>query len=190
MFYFRQYIVNGITFYRILAAPVLLYFIISNQPDVFKVLLPISFFTDAIDGYLARSLKVNTPFGAKIDSIGDDLTVLVAVIGIIVFRPAFLIEQLIYMAIPIILLIIQVGLAFIRYRRMSSFHTYSAKIAAVLQGIFLILFFLLDQPLYELFYLALICTSINLLEEIVLVVILPEWKSDIKGLYWILNKDR
>ena len=48
------YIINGITIYRIAAAPVLALLIIYGNKDVFKWMLAISFFTDAIDGFLAR----------------------------------------------------------------------------------------------------------------------------------------
>src|SRR5688500_6884401 len=84
------YMVNGITLYRIITAPLLLALIIFKQPDIFKWLLACSFFTDAIDGYLARHFKVTSLFGAKLDSIGDDLTVFVGLIGIAVFRPEFI----------------------------------------------------------------------------------------------------
>ena len=75
------YIINGITFYRMISSLLLLYFIISDQPDLFKWFLAISFFTDAIDGFLARYYHVTSIMGAKIDSIGDDLTVLMGLIG-------------------------------------------------------------------------------------------------------------
>jgi CDP-diacylglycerol--glycerol-3-phosphate 3-phosphatidyltransferase len=68
---------------------------------------------------------------------------------------------------------------------MTSFHTYIAKIAAVLQGIFMIAFFFFPQPVYWLFYLAFIFTAIDLIEEIILVFLIPQFKTDVKGLYWL-----
>src|SRR5260221_11831261 len=88
------YIVNGITFYRVIAAPILLLLIITRQPDIFKWLLIASFSTDAIDGFLARKYKVASKFGAAFDSIGDDLTVAAAVIGMIVLKPEFFRQEL------------------------------------------------------------------------------------------------
>ena len=52
------YIINGITLYRVIAAPFLLYLVVTRQEDIFKWLLAFSFFTDAIDGFLARKYKV------------------------------------------------------------------------------------------------------------------------------------
>jgi CDP-diacylglycerol--glycerol-3-phosphate 3-phosphatidyltransferase len=75
-------------------------------------------------------------------------------------------------------------MSFIRYGRISSFHTYLAKLAAILQGTFLILIFFLDDWPLTLFHVAAIVTILDLFEEIILVIILPKWESDVKGLYW------
>lgn len=184
------YIVNGITLYRLLAAPFLIFFVIDHRPDLFKWMLGISFFTDAIDGYLARRYKVTSIAGAKLDSIGDDLTILVAIIGIIVFKPEFIRQEMNLFLLLLVLFILQTILAFIRYGKMTNFHTYAAKTAAVLQGIFLLLFFFLDQPVYALFYMAAGVTAIELAEEIILILVLPKWEVNVKGLYWVLKKKR
>ncbi|MGZ4042660.1 MAG: CDP-alcohol phosphatidyltransferase family protein, partial [Bacteroidia bacterium] len=66
--------------------------------------------------------------------------------------------------------------------------TYLAKAAAIFQGIFFILLFLIDQPVYALFYIAWVITILDLLEEIILVFMLPKWQSDVKGIYWVLKE--
>ena len=71
----KAIMVNSITLYRLLASLLLLYFIVINDLFTFKWLLLVSFFTDAIDGFLARKFKVTTVMGSKFDSIADDLTV-------------------------------------------------------------------------------------------------------------------
>jgi CDP-diacylglycerol--glycerol-3-phosphate 3-phosphatidyltransferase len=182
------YIVNGITLYRIVAAPLLLLLVFYHQSNLFKWLLAISFLTDAIDGYIARKYKVISVAGAKLDSIGDDLTVLVAIIGILVFKPEFLRHELVTVIILGSLYILQLVLAMIRYGKPTSFHTWSAKTAAVLQAAFLLLFFFFPDPLYGLFYIMALATVIGLLEEIILVLLLPRWQADIKGVYQIIKK--
>lgn len=182
--------VNAITLYRLAAAPLLVALIFFDQLNVFRWLLAISFFTDSIDGYLARRFKVSSAFGAKLDSIGDDLTVLAGIVGMIFFKPGFLWENVSWIAVVLILFILQVSLSFLRYRKMTSFHTYGAKIAAVFQGVFLILLFFLPGPVMWLFYSAVIITSLELIEEMIIVMILPEWQTDIKGLYWVLKQKK
>ncbi len=181
------YVVNAITLYRLIAAPFLLLLIINHNLEVFKWLLGLSFFTDAIDGYLARKQKVTSAFGSKLDSIADDLTVFAAIVGIIVFKPEFLKREIILISVLLTLFMVQMILAFIRYGKTTSFHTYAAKAAAILQGVFLLLFFFLPEPAYVLFYITVIVTMIDLVEEIIIVLTLPYWKTDVRGLYWVLK---
>ena len=183
----RFVIVNGITWIRVIAFPVLLLLIYLGNTAVFKWLLGICFFTDAIDGMLARKLKVASVFGTKLDSIGDDLTIVAGVLGVWYFKKDFFIEQLPLIGSMLLLFLFQIGISFMRYGRITSFHTVLAKIAAVLQGSFLILLFFTSTPLYALFYLAAIVTTMELIEEIILVFLLKTWKTNIKGLYWVLR---
>jgi len=170
------YLINGVTLYRLFSAPLLVLMIVYDRPDVFKWLLAVSFLTDAVD--------------ARLDSIADDLTILAAVVGMIAFKKEFLKEEFVLFIFLLALYLFQTILAFIKYRKMTSFHTYGAKVAAVLQGVFLLLLFFLPQPVYILFYLAMIATGAELVEEIILVFLLREWTADVKGLYWVLRKKK
>jgi phosphatidylglycerophosphate synthase len=181
------YIVNAITVYRIAAAFLLFFLVVRKETEIFKWMLAFSFFTDAIDGYLARRYKAVSAMGAKIDSVADDLTILVAAVGVVVLKRGFILHELSWVLILLALYLFQLSSALILYHKISSFHTYSAKVAAVLQGCFLILLFFLHEWPLLLFHIAAIATVVNLAEEIILVFKLPEWKSDVKGLFW-LNK--
>jgi CDP-diacylglycerol--glycerol-3-phosphate 3-phosphatidyltransferase len=161
-----------------------------KQQDIFKWLLALSFFTDLIDGYLARKFKVTSIWGARLDSIADDLTIAAGMIGMIVFNPGFVKEELESFILLFSLFFIQTGYAFYRYKKTTSFHTILAKISAICQGTFLILFFFLPNPSYILFYTTVIITAIELLEEIILVSLIPKWKTNVKGIYWFLQKQK
>jgi len=182
------YIINGITLYRIIAAPILLVLLFTKQHDIFKWLLGVSFFTDLIDGYLARKFKVTSLLGTKLDSIGDDLTVLVGLIALFVLKLDFIKQHIIILIILLVLFLVQTTFAFIKYRKMTNFHTLLAKTAALLQGVFLIFAFFTEQPSLILFYAATIVTMLELIEEIILVGMLPQWQANVKGIYWTLKK--
>ncbi|MFA6086315.1 CDP-alcohol phosphatidyltransferase family protein [Mucilaginibacter sp.] len=182
------YMVNAITFYRLLAAPMLLTLLFNEQLDIFKWLLAVSFLTDAIDGYLARKYKVTSVFGSILDSVSDDLTIAAAIIGITLVNPEFLKKELVLVAIQVVLFVTQIGFALSRYGKISSFHTYLAKFVTVFQAIFMVLFYWLPEPVYALFYLVSALTILDLMEEIALVLIIPKWETDIKGLYWVIKK--
>jgi cardiolipin synthase len=182
------YVINGITLYRIIAAPFLLVLLFTGHYFLFKWLLAISFFTDFIDGYLSRLYKVDSIPGTKLDSIGDDLTIVVAMIGLFVINPSFIKQEIVLFILLFFLFVVQAIYSLIRYRKMSGFHTYTAKVAAILQGIFLMLFFFMNKPIMLLFYTAAIATIVDLIEEIILVSLLPHWKANVKGLYQVLKK--
>lgn len=183
-------LINGITLYRVIAAPVLLLLVLWEHWTLFKYLLPLSFFTDAIDGFLARKYKVVSKYGSRLDSIGDDLTVFVALFGIIRARPAFVEQQWPTILLLVVLFVVQTAMAIYRYRRMSNFHTYLAKLAAILQALFLVSAFFIPEPSYAFFYVVAVITGMELVEEMILVALLKDWETDVKGIYWVLKRQR
>ena len=94
--------------------------------------------------------------------------------------------------IPILILLgvflIQFAASIIRYKKISSFHTYLAKTAAVVTGLFLLSVFFFERIIYPLFYASYIITFLELVEEIVIVFLLAKWKTNVKGIYWVLKK--
>ncbi|MBK8953732.1 MAG: hypothetical protein IPM85_17390 [Chitinophagaceae bacterium] len=74
--------------------------------------------------------------------------------------------------------------------RPSGFHTYMAKLAAISQAIFLVLAFFLPQPIVWLFYVAIGITALQLKKEIMLVRMLPQWRGNIKSLWWVCGEQR
>jgi CDP-diacylglycerol--glycerol-3-phosphate 3-phosphatidyltransferase len=143
--------------------------------------------TDAIDGMLARSYKMNSDRGSMLDSIADDLTIIAAIVGVLAYRPPFILQHITIVSLFLFCYLFQLTLSFARYRKMSSFHTYLSKIAAVLQGLFLVSFFFLPEVLHWLFLTVVWTTITALLEETILVILLPQWKTNVKGIYWFLK---
>jgi CDP-diacylglycerol--glycerol-3-phosphate 3-phosphatidyltransferase len=170
--------------------PVLIILAVSGYYDFFKWLLPFSYATDLVDGFLARKYRVATTDGAKMDSYGDDITVAASIVGLFVFKIDFIIEHWIILVLLLALFALQTLLAFKTYKRMTSYHTYLAKLAAILQGTFFILLFLLEFPMMSLFYAACYVTMLELIEEIILVKVIKQWRTNVKGLYWVLKEQR
>ena len=179
------YIINGITAYRLVTFPVLIVLLLTDRVDIFRWMLGISFFTDAIDGWLSRRFGTTSVFGSRLDSIGDDLTVLAGIIGVLVVDPGFLWDRWVSVAILLGLLLVQVSYALLRYGKLTSFHTYLAKLAAVAQGVFLLAFFFFPDARDWLFVVAYVSTALDLLEEIIMVALLPKWEADVKGILFI-----
>jgi len=183
----KSIIVNSITLYRLIASFALLYFIIQNNLTVFKWLLVVSFITDAIDGFLARKFKVTSILGSKFDSIADDLTILMAVIGVFEFKPGFINHEKFLVFTLLTLYLVQTAIALVKYKKITSFHTYMAKFAAIAQGVFLILMFFLPEWPIGLFRIAAALTMLDLLEEIILLFMLSSWQANVKGIFWVIK---
>ncbi len=179
------YMVNGISLYRMVAVPLLIWLALSRQFELFKWLITLGFFTDAVDGYLARRYSVNSRLGAMLDSIADDLNMGAAIVGLYLFNADFFIKERVILLILAGLYLAQNTLALIKFKQLTSFHTYMAKTAAVLQGLFVISFFFMGDAQYWLFYAAATVTATGLIEEIILILRLQQSQNDIKGLFWL-----
>jgi CDP-diacylglycerol--glycerol-3-phosphate 3-phosphatidyltransferase len=183
------YLVNGISLYRLVTAPLLLVLLFAGQVSLFKWLLLVSFCTDAIDGFLARQFRVVSLFGARLDSAADDLTMLVGIIGIVYLEPEFLRQQWLLIVVLFTAYLLQTALALYKYGKFTSFHTYLAKIAALCQGVFILLLLFLPEPPLLVFYIAAGVTLLDLVEEIALVLRLPRWQADVKGWFWLQKRE-
>lgn len=172
--------------FRIVAAPVLLVLILTDRVNWFRWLLAISFYTDLIDGYLARRFKVTSILGAKLDSIGDDLTVAMGIVGLFVLHTDFMRAHILTVILLFILLVVLIVSSLLRYGKLTNFHTYSAKLAAFAQGVFILAaFFFREGPDPVLFYIGAALTAIDILEETALVFLIPDWQANVKGLLWL-----
>lgn len=190
MLTFKNYnIADWFSFYRIFAAPFLALLIYFDLRLIFTWFLLISYFTDAIDGYLARKLKITSPRGSQLDSFGDQITLIIGLIGLFYFETNFIKTNLTLIIIAFIPYIIQMLIAYIKYGKATAFHTYLAKLSAILQSVF-ILWSLFFSPTYTLFYLMIIIGLLETFEEIVLIFMYDNWASDVKGIYWAFHDKR
>jgi len=80
-------------------------------------------------------------------------------------------------------------IAFKKYGKATAFHTYLAKLSAVVQAAF-ILWLLFFGPVYWLFYAMIFIGIIETIEEILLIFLYPEWVAGVKGYIWARNDKR
>lgn len=190
MFLFKNFnIADWFSFYRILAAPLLFLLIWFDQRLIFTWLLLISYLTDAVDGYLARKLKITSARGSQLDSFGDQITLVMGLIGLFYFETDFIKTNLILILIAFVPYIFQMILAYLKYGKATAFHTYFAKLSAVVQSVF-ILYALFFSPHDTLFYIMIGIGLLETLEEVTLIFMYRTWVSDIRGIYWALQDKR
>jgi CDP-diacylglycerol--glycerol-3-phosphate 3-phosphatidyltransferase len=190
MLTFKNYnIADWFSFYRVASGPFLILLIILDQRSLFTWLLLVSYLTDMIDGFLARQLEIASARGSQLDSLGDQVTLVIGLIGLYFFENEFIIQNSILIGIAFLPYIVQMIIAFIKYRKATAFHTYLAKLSAITQAVF-ILWLLFFGPVYWLFYFMIIIGLLETIEEIALIFLYDNWVSGVKGIYWALKDKR
>jgi CDP-diacylglycerol--glycerol-3-phosphate 3-phosphatidyltransferase len=111
----------------------------------------------------------------------------VALIGIWVFQRPFVSGH--YWEILLVMAFygVEAIASLARYGKVSSFHTLLDRIAAYMAGIFVMSLFLWGYCGW-LFHLTVIVYVLGLSEEMVLICLLPEWRSDVGGICRVLKK--
>ncbi|MDX1314284.1 MAG: CDP-alcohol phosphatidyltransferase family protein [Eudoraea sp.] len=190
MRFFRDFnIADWFSFYRIFAVPILIVFIWLGERELFSWFMLISYSTDAIDGYLARKLKITSARGSQLDSYGDQLTLIIALFGLLIFEYDFMRDNFILILVAFVPYIIQMLIAFKKYGKATAFHTYLAKLSAITQAAF-VLWILFFGPVYWLFYTMIILGIIETIEEITLIFMYDNWVEGVKGIYWAKRDPR
>ena len=184
-----RHVPNVLSGARALAVPVLLVLAFEEQRAAFTWVLIPALLSDIFDGWIARAFALESKLGAALDSVADSLMLFVSVYGIWVFHPEVICEHAWLCGIAVGLWALEDVLALARYGRLSSFHTYLSKVVANLLGFFIGWLFLFGFEPWML-YLAAGTSIVASLEELALLRVLPEWRADVRGLWWVLRERR
>lgn len=169
-----------------MALPFLIYSIYTLNEKLFIILLSINLITDILDGLIARTFKLESEFGAKLDSFSDIGTLLMAFAGMYVLHPDFVQEKKLEFIVILALYVLAQGISWIKFKRSPSLHLYSNKIVGYIQGIFIFTFFNFGyNAIY--FYFMIACTVIAYLEEISCILYLKEMQSNVKTFFHLKN---
>jgi cardiolipin synthase (CMP-forming) len=180
---------NALSAYRLLALPFLIWSLIKPDSQIFITLLSINLITDILDGLIARAFKLETEFGAKLDSMADLGTYIMAICGMFVFKMDFVREHKIYFFIFIFLFVAPQIVSLIRFRRNTSFHLYSSKVVGYLQGIFIFTFFNWGYNAAY-FYFMMFCSYIAEMEGLIISLVIPKLRSNVRGIYFMWKEHK
>lgn len=156
----------------------------------FAVGLAVGILSDIFDGILARRIGVDTPWLRELDSRIDVFFLVCIALSswrahadvIAAFSAPLLSMLLVYL--------LSLGIPWIKFRRLPSYHAYSAKLAG------LALFFAaLELFAYgeggRLLWGAIIITLISHLDRIAITLLLPHWQPDVAGVWqaWTMRRE-
>ena len=180
---------NFLSLYRLLSFPFVMYLVIIGNERLFAVFLIINLLTDSLDGIIARTFRLQTELGARLDALADVGMYISAIIGVFVFKAADFTEYLLSLYIYIGAFVTSILVSLLKFKRFPSLHLYSSKIGGYLQGIFFFVLFLFG--FYTTFYYFVIIWAIlAFCEQICVQLTLNKPMSNAKGLYWVLKNKK
>lgn len=177
---------NALSFYRLCAAPVILYLVIIGAREPFAVMLVVSLGTDVADGLIARLFNQKTRLGARLDSFADEFTFLVAIIGLLTFEWPALRGDWVFLAIFLVSYVASSLVPYLRFGKLPAFHLYSFRATGYLLAANFILIFTLGY-MRGFFLFALVFGTLACLEIVAVALALDTFRTDQRGLYWVLR---
>jgi phosphatidylglycerophosphate synthase len=178
---------NILSLYRLFMFPVVMLLIILKLERVYAILLVISLNTDVWDGFIARRFNQQTAIGARIDSLADIGMYITALTGITLFKIDEIGPDAWLFYVFVVSYVVTHLSPLIKFGKIQSFHLWSIKFGGYLQGIFFILLFFVGYiPIY--FYVMVNISLLAFIESLTIQMMIPEMRSDIRGLYWILKE--
>ena len=162
---------------RLALVPALVWIAWTGHTTLYVVCLAFSLITDLIDGFLARWLRQTTEFGAKMDSWADFATTVSMPICAWWLRPEVVRREALYVALVLIAYAVPVAAGFLKYGRLTSYHTWAGKAAALLIGPGVVL--LLATELNQAFEFAALVVPLAGIEELAITAALPQWRANV-----------
>jgi len=174
---------NLLSGFRLVAAPFMLYLSWMGLRKTFLALLVLSLLSDAIDGFIARRLYVSSDIGAKLDSWGDLATYLTVPICIWWLWPEIVKREAPFVIIILGAYIVPLIAGFAKFHKLPSYHTWGAKIAAVLMSITVFTLLIIDISVP--FRCAALVQALVACEEVAITLQLKELKSNVKSIWHV-----
>lgn len=176
---------NLLSGFRLALIPLQLYLAWNGYRTVFLVCFVAQLLSDFLDGLLARRWNQTSELGARLDSWSD-----LAMYMTLPFCLWWLWSEVmrreslwLFAAIGGYLLAILVGFA--KFRRLTSYHTWGAKLSATLIPVVLLVL-LAGGPAWP-FRAGVVIFILGCAEEILMTLLLPNWRANVPSLWHALH---
>jgi phosphatidylglycerophosphate synthase len=170
---------------RFSLVPVLLALAWTGHARVFLSCLFLSITTDVMDGFVARRLNLTSELGAKLDSWADFITNLALPFCAWWLRPEVIRGQCVYLAVGIFSYLVAAAIGFMKFKRLTSYHTWSGKVSAVLLAAAALVVFA-GGPGWVL-RIVMPLVVLAELEEIAITVVLPQLTPNVPSVWHALK---
>ena len=176
---------NLLSSFRIIVAPFIFVTAWQDQPNLFLVILAVALLSDAVDGFVARRFKVTSKTGTKLDSWGDFITYITVALCAWRLWPEILHREAFFVMTGIVLFVLPVIAGYIKFKRLLCYHTWAAKIQAVLMCISIYILFITGIACP--FQCAVILQCFVSIEEIAITLWLTEQRYNIPSFWHLMH---
>ena len=170
---------------RFSLVPILLALAWTGQSGLFLSCLILSITTDVMDGFVARRLNLTSELGAKLDSWADFITNLALPFCAWWLRPDVIRGQSLFLAAGLFFYLVAAAIGFMKFKGLTSYHTWGAKISAVFLATAALVVFA-GGPGWILRIVIPIVVLAEL-EEIAITAVLPEMTANVPSLWHALK---
>jgi phosphatidylglycerophosphate synthase len=130
MKWFRENLANTISLLRVIFLPMVVYSGLNGYSGWFVFFVLVSFFSDAVDGTIARALKTESEFGRNVDSYADYIFYPVLLILFAYIFRVDIVNNYVYVITPIILFLTPKLIGLYYLRKFPFIHLRSIQIIA------------------------------------------------------------
>jgi CDP-diacylglycerol--glycerol-3-phosphate 3-phosphatidyltransferase len=166
---------------RLLGSPVLIVLAWLGLPGWALAWFIFLSLTDWFDGKLARLLKQETEFGARLDTVADVTFYSCTLLGMVLLRSEVFEREVGWIAATVGSYALSVTAGVIKYRRMPSYHTQLAKVSWLLVFVAILAVFAEWSP--WIIRAAMFGVTVTNLEATLITILLPEWRANVRSVF-------
>ena len=179
---------NVLSAFRIVCVPVLLLFAWQGALALFLIGFALGLASDVLDGVLARRLGQVTEFGARLDQWGDFALWLSLPLAAWWLWPETIKREAPYVILALACMLLPTAIAWLKYRAVPGYHTWSVKFGSVAMGVSAALLLLFDIAWP--FRLAASFQVLCAIDELGITLLLAECHHDVPTVFHALRMRR
>ncbi len=180
---FRWNLPNALSALRLALVPTLLWVAWLGEAPLFLALVTVALASDVLDGWIARATHEESAAGCVLDSRADLALWLSLPLCTWWLRPDFVLGELSWVLLLAIAFVLPIAAGWLKFRALTSYHTWGAKLSANLMGLALLLVWA-GGPFWP-FRVAAAIAVLALLEEIAITAVLAAPEQDVKSLWHV-----
>jgi CDP-diacylglycerol--glycerol-3-phosphate 3-phosphatidyltransferase len=184
----RLSVPNALSAFRIACVPLLLVFAWRGATELFLIGFALGLASDVLDGVLARRLGQVTELGATLDQWGDFALWVSLPIAAWWLWPEIIRREAFYVILALVCMLLPTAIAYLKYRAVPGYHTWSVKLGSVLMGASVALLLLFDVAWP--FRVAALFEVVCAIDELGITLLLAECRHDVPSILHVLRMRR